>query len=128
MYWENPSYIFHGSGTIDLDQNLNYTAKFILKKNISNNLVGNSDARKELVNSKGQIVIPLKITGKLDSPDVKPDHGAVGKMIGKAISRAVAAKASRATENKINESIMKKKKPTTPSIKKSGKDLLRKLF
>jgi hypothetical protein len=93
---QSTDYSIFGDGWFDLDKNLDLTAKIKMSQAFSSELVGAKQNVVYLTNQKGEVVIPLRVSGQLPHPAVVPDIAVIAQ-------RA----ATHAAQGKIGELLQK---------------------
>jgi uncharacterized protein involved in outer membrane biogenesis len=68
-----PSYDAHGEGTLGLDGDVDATLRLAAGPALTDDILGQSQARAVLVDARGQLAIPLRVRGPLRHPRVTPD-------------------------------------------------------
>ena len=81
-------YAMLGKGTFSLDNQLDFVARLIASKELSDDVISDVREVKYLANEQGKIEIPFRLTGSLPSVRVKPDS----EFITKALTRAAVGK------------------------------------
>jgi hypothetical protein len=90
-----------GDGWFDLDKQLDLSAKLVMSKEISAEIVAEKKNVVYVTNQNGEIDIPLLIRGRLPKPSVTPD---VNSLVQRAASHAIEREGSKA----INKFLEKK--------------------
>ena len=82
------------NGTIGFDQNLNLNSKITFNSEFSKALIVKVKEVQKLLNDKGELVLPLKITGKIPKLFILPD-----------IKELIKQGATKEIEDKVNKKI-----------------------
>jgi hypothetical protein len=77
-----PSYDVHGQGSLGLDGDVDATVHLAAGPALTDDILGKSQARAALVDTRGQLSVPLRVHGPLDHPHVTPDASFVATAAG----------------------------------------------
>jgi uncharacterized protein involved in outer membrane biogenesis len=102
---QSTDYSIFGDGWFDLDKNLDLTAKIKMSQAFSSELVGAKHNVVYLTNPKGEVVIPLRVSGQLPHPAVVPDIGVIAQ---RAAAHAVQGKIGELLQKNGVGGILKK--------------------
>jgi uncharacterized protein involved in outer membrane biogenesis len=102
---QSTDYSIFGDGWFDLDKNLDLTAKIKMSQAFSSELVGAKHNVVYLTNQNGEVVIPLRISGKLPHPAVVPDVAVIAQ---RAATHAVQGKLGELLQKNGVGGILKK--------------------
>ncbi|HXZ87434.1 MAG TPA: AsmA-like C-terminal region-containing protein [Candidatus Binataceae bacterium] len=91
-------YSLLGDGWFDMDKNIDLGARILMSPAFSKELIAAKKNVEYLANDKGQVEIPLRVTGQLPKPAVLPD-----------VTVLAQRAASHALTNKLGELLGKKK-------------------
>jgi len=75
------TFLLTGKGTIGFDQTVALDTSLAIPEDLSTSMVTSADNLKFLLDRKGQIMIPVKVSGKVSSPRFFPDLEYLGKRI-----------------------------------------------
>jgi len=105
-------------GVVDFEKRLDIPTELKLAPSLTGNLKGRLAALKLLDDEQGWKVIPLKIKGTTEKPSVNLDEEALGKQLGRGLTKEI--------ERRLFEP--KQKESDKPSKKKKSKDILKELL
>jgi AsmA protein len=105
-------------GVVDFDKRLDIPTEFKLAPSLTGGLKGKLAVLRLLEDEQGWKVIPLKIKGTTEKPSVNLDEEALGKQLGRGLSKEL--------ERRLFEP--KQKESDKPSKKKKSKDILKELL
>jgi len=92
LVMKTADYAMNGDGWFDMDKNIDLTARILLTKQLTDEIIAQKKNVVYVTNSDGQIDIPLRITGQLPKPSVLPD---IGELAQRASQRAVQEQAQK---------------------------------
>ncbi len=117
--WINSSlFKISPKGVVDFEKRLDLPTELKLAPSLTGNLKGKLASFKFLDDEQGWKVIPLRIKGTTDHPSVTLDEEALGRQLGRGLTREL--------QRRFLEP--KSEKSGKPSEKKKGKDILRDLL
>ena len=90
LVMKTADYAMNGDGWFDMDKNIDLTARILLTKQLTNEIIAQKKNVVYVTNDDGQVDIPLRITGQLPKPSVLPDLGELAQRAGQ---RAVQERA-----------------------------------
>jgi hypothetical protein len=105
-------------GVVDFEKRLDIPTELKLAPSLTGSLKGRLAALKLLEDEQGWKVIPLKIKGTTEKPSVNLDEEALGKQLGRGLTKEL--------ERRLFEP--KQKESDRPQKKKKSKDILRELL
>jgi len=105
-------------GVVDFEKRLDIPTELKLAPSLTGSLKGRLAALKLLEDEQGWKVIPLKIKGTTEKPSVNLDEEALGKQLGRGLTKEI--------ERRLFEP--KQKESDKPSKKKKSKDILKELL
>jgi hypothetical protein len=105
-------------GMFDFEKRLDIPTELKLSPSLSGNLKGRLAEIKFFEDEQGWRIIPLRIKGTTDQPSVTLDEEALGKQLGRGLTREL--------ERRLFEP--KSERSGTPSEKKKSKGILQDLF
>jgi hypothetical protein len=69
-----PSWDARGQGSLGLDKGrIDATMRLALSRALTDDLLGDSGARRELADASGRLAIPLRVQGSVERPRLTPD-------------------------------------------------------
>jgi len=92
LVMKTADYAMNGDGWFDMDKNIDLTARILLTRQLTNEIIAQKKNVVYVTNNDGQIDIPLRITGQLPKPVVLPD---IGELAQRASERAVQEQAQK---------------------------------
>ena len=102
---QSTDYSIFGDGWFDLDKNLDLSAKIVMSKAFSSELVGAKHNVVYVTNNDGQIEIPVRVSGQLPHPAIAPDLGDIAQ---RAATHAVQGHVGELLQKKGLGGILKK--------------------
>jgi AsmA protein len=114
----SPLFKVSPKGVVDFDKRLDIPTELKLAPTLTGSLKGRVAALKLLEDEQGWKVIPLKIKGTTEKPNVNLDEGALGKQLGRGLTKEL--------ERRLLE--RKPKDSGEPSGETKPKDMLKELF
>ena len=105
-------------GVVDFEKRLDIPTELKLAPSLTGSLKGRLAVLKLLEDEQGWKVIPLKIKGTTEKPSVNLDEEALGKQLGRGLTKEL--------ERRLFE--LKQKESDKPSKKKKSKDILKELL
>jgi hypothetical protein len=112
--WQHSKYRVGLSGSVSMDESLNYEGEFALSKPTTSVLIENQTAKAVLTNKSGELAVPFDVKGTASALKVSPDEKYLTSLFGKAV-KEIALKEVR-------------QKVIGPAIKETGKKLLEGIF
>ncbi|MBI2974246.1 MAG: AsmA family protein, partial [Deltaproteobacteria bacterium] len=112
--WQHAKYRVTLSGSVSMDENLDYNGEFALLKPTTNILIENQTAKAILTNKAGELAVPFDVKGTASAPKVSPDEKYLTSLFGKAV-KEIALK-------EVQQKVI------GPAIKETGKKLLEGIF
>jgi len=117
--WINSSlFKISPKGVVDFEKRLDIPTELKLSPSLTGNLQGRLAAIKFLDDEQGWKVIPLRIKGTTDHPSVTLDEEALGRQLGRGLTRELQRRFLEPKPDKSGK----------PSEKKKGKDILKDLL
>jgi uncharacterized protein involved in outer membrane biogenesis len=92
LVMKTADYAMNGDGWFDMDKNIDLTARILLTRQLTNEIIAQKKNVVYVTNDDGQIDVPLRITGQLPKPSVLPD---IGELAQRASQRAVQEQAQK---------------------------------
>jgi hypothetical protein len=114
----SPLFKINPKGWIDFEKRLDIPTELKLSSSLTGSLKGKLASIKFLDDEQGWKVIPLRIRGTTDKPSVNLDEEALGKQLGRGLTKEI--------EKRLFERIPKES--GEPSKKPKSKDILKELF
>jgi hypothetical protein len=114
----SPLFKVSPKGVVDFEKRLDIPTELKLSPSLTGNLKGKLAAIKFLDDEQGWKVIPLKIKGTTEKPSVNLDEEALGKQLGRGLTKEL--------ERRLLEP--KSEKSGKPSEKKKSKGILKELL
>jgi AsmA protein len=114
----SPLFKVSPKGVVDFEKKLDIPTELKLSPSLTGNLKGKLAAIKFLDDEQGWKVIPLKIKGTTEKPSVNLDEEALGKQLGRGLTKEL--------ERRLLEP--KSEKSGKPSEKKKSKGILKELL
>ncbi len=105
-------------GMVDFEKQLDIPTEFRLSPSLTGNLKGRLASIRLLEDDQGWKVIPLRIKGTTDKPNVSLDEEALSKQLGRGLQKEI--------ERRLFE--RKSKEPEKPSERTKSKGVLKELF
>ena len=115
----------HLGGVSSLDAKLDMKGNYTLNKESTERWLKNSAAKTLLVNSSGELVVPMQVDGSLLHPSVKPNFQPLAEQATSRANDIAKAKVKQEIKEEVQKIVPQEKKE---EIKEKGKEILRKLF
>jgi hypothetical protein len=114
----SPLFKVSPKGVVDFEKRLDIPAELKLSPSLVGNLKGGLSAVKFLDDEHGWKVIPLRIKGTTEKPTVNLDEEALGKQLGRGLTKEIERRLLERTPKESGK----------PSEKTKPKDILKELF
>src|SRR5262249_20879261 len=93
LVMKTADYAMNGDGWFDMDKNIDMTARILLTRQLTNEIIAQKKNVVYVTSNSGQIDIPLLITGQLPKPVIVPD---VADLAQRASQRALEQQGQKA--------------------------------